>query len=67
MNKPRIGDTITGKDGRSYEVQQRSETDVMAFDKERPRKGKMFQIQELHCIDYDEGLWQQVEPIRRSA
>lgn len=62
----RTGDTIIGKDGRTYEVETKSlvEGKVKARSTNPPKRLKTFKAEDLECVDLDDGLWQEMEPVR---
>jgi hypothetical protein len=55
----RTGDTIIGTDGRTYEVEEKEHDRVKARATDPPKRLKTFRDDELFCVDFDDGLWQQ--------
>jgi hypothetical protein len=58
----RIGDTIIGKDCHEYTVEEKFGDKVKARRHSTVNAGlKTFHDDELFCVDFDDGLWQQTE------
>lgn len=58
----RTGDTIIGRDGHTYTVESKQTDRVKARGNEpRNTRLKTFHEDELFCVDFDDGLWQQTE------
>jgi hypothetical protein len=58
----RIGDTIIGADARTYKVEVKSFDKVKAREVDPPRRLKTFREGDVFCVDFDDGLWQELEP-----
>lgn len=57
----RIGDTIIGADGNCYTVETKSFDKVKARLVNPPRRLKTFREGDVFCVDFDDGLWQELE------
>lgn len=58
----RTGDTIIGKDGHTYTVESKGHDRVRARRHDPANASlKTFHDDELFCVDFDDGLWQQTE------
>ena len=58
----RNGDTIIGKDMTStYTVEEKLDDRVRARSDDPPKRLKTFYDDELFCVDFDDGLWQQTD------
>lgn len=58
----RIGDTIIGKEGFYYTVEEKLGDKVKARKNDHADQSlKTFHEDELFCVDHDDGLWQQTE------
>jgi hypothetical protein len=60
----RTGDTIIGADGRTYEVEEKGHDKVKARGTNPPKRLKTFKAADLFCVDLDDGLWQQTDPVK---
>ena len=52
----RIGDTIIGKDARTFIVEKKEFDKVKARSTTPPRHLKTFKDENLFCVDFDDGL-----------
>jgi hypothetical protein len=58
----RVGDTIIGKDGHYFTVESKGHDRVKARrHSQTDATTKTFHEDELFCVDFDDGLWQQLE------
>lgn len=61
----RVGDTIIGVDMQStYTVEEKDDVTVKARSDDPPRRLKKFKAEDLMCVDADDGLWQEMEPVK---
>jgi hypothetical protein len=56
----RIGDTIFSVDGTVYKVVKKFGDKVKARAVDPPKLLKTFRDEKLFCVDFDDGLWQEI-------
>lgn len=63
MAELRIGDTVFDSSGRGYRLEERDDDDnLVGVDMLNPRKKRTFSdSDDLHCVDADDGLWQEMK------
>lgn len=64
-NGIRKGDTIIAVNGRPYNVEHHAYNTISAVPREKPRNPRRFDPANLECMDWDDGVWQEMVPRRR--
>ncbi len=61
----RVGDTIIGVDMQSiYTVEEKDDVTVKARSDDPLKHLKTFKAEDLMCVDADDGLWQEMLPVK---